>query len=273
MKTITGWIAASTNRDSAKPIVSEEDLLQLFNTMPDPHILNRDHDESLPPAGKAYNKRIERQKNGDLAILVDVDLYDENLLLPTCGLSVSTTHITYTDGSGRSPAATVYYDDKVFGNEFWKEIVGCSDNKTCIYAVPKVDRDAGTSLIVVLSFISLPILHGFLGGIGSDAYNRLKQIFSNKQKDIDTTVGGAICYHLKTIYKVDQFSVEVLIAVPPKMISSTPNSTHDLQSLTPFLDKYVGASRIYRIVVEPIQIHPYWHIIQIVDMDGKAIDV
>ena len=50
-------------------------------------------------------------------------------------------------------------------------------------------------------------------------------------------------------------------------------SAPDFDSLFEYLDGVLGDSNVLRVVVELINVEPYWQIIHFVDSDGKQIDL
>ena len=86
MKTIKGQIVASTNIDVHGDKLTKQQLRDLFKQMPREFTLDQHHDLSKPPVSKTYNKRFVEISDGEFAIKVDVDVFDEGLLKRMGGL-------------------------------------------------------------------------------------------------------------------------------------------------------------------------------------------
>lgn len=199
MKKLSDQIIASTSSLSSKPI-SENDLKNLFVQMPDPCIFNQSHDESLPPAGKGYNKKLIKLQNGDLAITMDFDIYDESLEINPGGFSPSSTHKEYRDNSNRNPEVKVLYDEQVFKVDYWKDIINCSDEEVCISCAPKIDRHAEVTIITVITIVSFALLRGFFEEVGKEAYRKLKAVLSSGAVTIQKKKLGRPSFHFKSKY-------------------------------------------------------------------------
>ena len=190
MKHIKEQVIASTNPNSVKPITKSE-LVKLFAQFPDPYIFNQGHDESLLPAGKGYNKKLKDLSNGELAITMDVDLYDESLVIPVGGFSLSSTHKTITDGSNREPSLKVLYDEEILGKSFGFRISDCSDNDICMHACSLVNREAGIVVITVIVFATTAILRGFLEETGKESFKKLKELLIEGGQELQNKSGAA----------------------------------------------------------------------------------
>lgn len=107
--TLRNQPVASTNLDLQGEQISEEDLTQIFESMPLERPLYENHDVSRAPVGRVYNNRLERLGDGSLAIVCDIDVYDESQLEKWRGFSISFNRGTRTPELG---------DDCQFGVSF-----------------------------------------------------------------------------------------------------------------------------------------------------------
>lgn len=273
MKHLKGKVIASTNPDSTKRPLSEAEITRLFSLIPDPYIFNQAHDESLPPAGKGYNKALKRLPNGDLAITMDIDLYDEALQIDARGFSLSSSHKEIRDTTDREPLIRVFYDESLLGESFGKEIVALSDKQVSISAVSRVDRDAGTNAIIVVTFATVEILGGFFQQAGKELFCRLREHLLQGGSKIQEADGSQPFYHFKVNYNTNSRDTEVLIKSSQDQLRTNVDEVPDLDSLFKYLDGVLGRSAITRVVVEFAGDPPGWRIVHFVDLDGKLIDL
>ena len=244
MRQLKSQVIASTNQESNKQTFSEAGLKRLFSQMSDPYIFNQGHDESLPPGGKGYNKRLKKLSNGNLAIIIDVDLYVETLEIPVGGFSLSTRHKEMRDASGRAPSISVYYDEELLGDEFGNKIVACSDQETSISAISKVDRDAGATAIIVITFVSTAICAGFFQELGREGFRKLRELLIENGSVIRGGATGAEPgYLFKVKYPTDSGDVDVLVRCSQSQLSPDSDKLPDLDSLFEYLDEMLAVCR------------------------------
>ena len=79
---------ASSSVDRHGECIPEDELRQLFATMPDERPLYDNHDYTKAPVGRVSNCRLERLDGGALAIVCDIEIFDESRAQEWKGLSI-----------------------------------------------------------------------------------------------------------------------------------------------------------------------------------------
>ena len=110
MKTIKGQLVASTTLDLRGDKITREELKALFNQMPPEQILNLDHDLSKPIIGRMYNKQLVEIENGEFAIKVDIDVYNEEELDKRGAISIAFSRRRYTMNPSRKGDVSIVFN-------------------------------------------------------------------------------------------------------------------------------------------------------------------
>ena len=112
-RTIRGQSIASTHADALGDRITPEILRELFSQLPDESVQTTNHDLSKPPICRGYNKRLERLPDGELALKLDIEVFDEKAFESMGGFSIAFTHLTVRRGEGE-PAIRVLLNPTQF---------------------------------------------------------------------------------------------------------------------------------------------------------------
>ncbi len=104
---IRGQVIAGTNLDRLGERISREELFNLFQQLSATTPAGVDHDLSQVPVTRLLNKRLEERENGELTIVVDLEVLDEDAFSRMGGFSISFTRETVRFGSGDRPDLAV----------------------------------------------------------------------------------------------------------------------------------------------------------------------
>src|SRR6266851_853142 len=74
---IKGQVIASTSVDAHGEALPEEAIRTFFEQLKDPSVSFRNHDTSQAPVCRGFNKRLERLPDSSLAIVIDLEVLDE----------------------------------------------------------------------------------------------------------------------------------------------------------------------------------------------------
>jgi|GEM_PF-5381214 len=102
LRVVTDQIIASTSLDSHGERLSEAELTSYFEQMAENSVGVSAHDLSQVPAFRSFNKRLLRTPAGDLAIVVDVEVLDEERYSTFGGYSIAFTRRHWR--FGRAPS-------------------------------------------------------------------------------------------------------------------------------------------------------------------------
>ena len=80
---------ASTRVDRHGEEITEDALRQAFESMPAQRPIYENHDATRPPVGRAFNSRLQPLSDGALAIVCDIELYDERRAQDWKGMSIA----------------------------------------------------------------------------------------------------------------------------------------------------------------------------------------
>lgn len=189
MVEIKKQVLASMGLDKDGESLPREAIERLFETMKVPMNLGINHDPTKPYIGKITQKYLEEIRPGVLAVLGDVEVYDEKaieMLKKGGGFSAG---FTRPHSKKVEAPFIVYYDPRIFDpKEF-------SDNEDVTYT-PFSQKSAEVVLLLTIGFISGNILGGFFKEAGKDLYTKFRTDLLSliRKKEEEKSVNIKICH-------------------------------------------------------------------------------
>lgn len=273
MKTIKKQIIASTNSDLHGDKLSKEELHYLYLQIHEHQMVNQSHDLSKKPVGKMYNKQFIQLGNGEYAIAVDIDVYDEEIVSKMGGVSISYTKNTITQNPYKNPDIEILINPLLINIEQLKDIVQLSTDEIQIDAVELRQKGLEGFPIVILKFVAYSVAAGFFGTIGSGILDKLR----SKLKELSTlhkkNKNQDIKYHFEFTANKDSHPFKVLIEMSAEDISLIENKTVSLDSAMEYISKVAGKSKIQKIVMRAKESEPFWETLFFVDSKGQVINL
>ncbi|MBV9071016.1 MAG: hypothetical protein JO231_20040 [Acidobacteria bacterium] len=184
-RVITDQIVASTSLDSHGERLPEAELTAYFNQMTEGAVGAASHDLTQVPAFRSFNKRLVRTAAGDLAIVVDIEVLDEERYATYGGYSIAFTRRHWRFGRAPSyPRVTIntrQFDFEAAGPSLSRQLA-----RTPFELVERIEKiDVATLAIIgiavggyfVAKVTASAIAHvfsGFFEEAGKDLYQAAK---------------------------------------------------------------------------------------------------
>ncbi len=271
MRTIKEQIVASTNYDLHGDKLGREQLLNLFDQMPDEQILNRHHDLSKPPIGKLYNKQFKSLNNGEYAIIADIDIYDEQAFSEYGGFSISYTGNRTTLNPDRLPEVDVLYNPLFWDANTLHPLLTLSNESLQIDLVELKQKQLEEIVTLIIRFAALSAAAGFFGKFGADIYDALKTRLRNIAERQKIEKNTDILFHVLFTADYGKEPLEVLIELNSSDLELTNQNTASIDSAIEYVKKVVGNSNIKRVALKMLEQKPFWEINYFIDNDGKIV--
>ncbi|MDG6999112.1 MAG: hypothetical protein JRN15_08370 [Nitrososphaerota archaeon] len=271
MKTVHGQVIASTSLDLHGEQLTETQLKLLFENMHPESILNQDHDMSKPVVGRMYNKRLSRLESGTLAILVDIDVLDEEAYAAKGGISLSYKRNHYSINPNREAEIEVLYNPRVFSYEEIESLMKLSNSELQIDAVEMVQKAFDAIVLMVLAFAGMSIANGFLKKAGSDIYDtlksRLKKISQLKKEKLNQET----IFQMQIQININQTQTLVLIQFSAEQFNVIDGGRLSTDALLDRIYSAIGVNKAQRVVVIISESDPFWKIVSYVNSEGITI--
>jgi hypothetical protein len=193
-RTIIGQTIAGTGVDRHGDRLSREELRRLFANWPEDLPAGVNHDLSQPPVCRSFNKRLEEQPNGELALKVDVEVFDENRFAQFGGFSISFSRQRVRVGPG-DPVCEVSANPRQLDFEDLVSAVRDSiADDMCIDVVERIERAdvLVTAIVSIAVFVGLQTFAGFFNAAGAQMFELLRKRRRKDQPDSPIQVQ----YHL-----------------------------------------------------------------------------
>jgi hypothetical protein len=175
-------------------------------------------------------KRLTRLESGEYAILVDLEVLNEQVLASSGGFSISHSRNTRRYGKGE-PKFEVHVNPKQFDFVQASEIVYETVGSTAFDVTEKIEH-AGllvTAIIAVTAFVGAEFAGGFIKAAGADVYQALRTKL--RRKDAPS---GPVVFHFELSIQVGPHT-PLLILVVPSDVPSAFLSQIDQDALAPLL--------------------------------------
>lgn len=220
-KIIRGQTIASTHTDLSGDKIPKDKLRELFSQIPEVWIGTSNHDLSRGPFSKGFNKQLVELPDGELAIKMDIEIFDEESFKRMGGFSIEYTRGTLRCGKGE-PSINILLNPLQFDvQEAAEIIVKIIPDETAVDVTERVEK-AGilvTAIIIIVIGALLKIADGFLNAAGADLYNALKSIRRKDQGTGDTII------HLHLNIEIEKQPILIVMVASPKI------KAHDMTKL------------------------------------------
>jgi hypothetical protein len=237
---IRGQVIASTGLDAHGEALPEEAIQRLFEQLQDPSVSFRNHDTSQAPVCRGFNKRLERGADGNLAIVIDLEVLDEAAFNAFGGFSIAFTRGSVRFGS--NPAVRVLVNPRHFDFEqVAKEIGDLLPQGESLDVTERIEKTAVLeAAIIVVTFIAGAAAKGFLGKVGGELFDYLKKRRSHASPAEPTI-------HLHVTCEIRQRPVVLLLVADP-LASPSDLAGVDLEALMARVEAFAAGAEIQRAV-------------------------
>lgn len=271
MKRLEGQIVASTRLDAHGTKLTEGSLREIFAEMPDPTILNNQHDLARKPAGRLINKRLQRLENGELAIVVDAEIEDETTLDWAQGFSLSYVSNVYTVDASRRGDMAVVFNPRILDETDFIPLAGLSDSQVQIDVVELQQRSVEAAAIVILKFAGQAAAAHFVGKAAERAYRALAAMLKAGAERREQSKGQETVFQLQFELSVGATEIPVVLSVSAADLPSLQSDTVDLEAARAFVASKVGNSQIQRVALRFAGSPPSFELDHFVDAAGRVI--
>lgn len=272
MKIIFEQVMTTTNLDSQGDKLTRDELQQIFDTMPAEVLIGIEHDASLPPMGRGFNKKMKQLDSGEWAIVMDVEVWDEQLLKGFGGFSVGFNRGRIcTAYPGRPADLEIRLNPLHYPEEVFQDIVMMSTDSLNINTVEVKQRAEDPMAIAVLKFVSAAVAAGFFGQIGSEAFNLLRKTLADLPFRTKSGKRGAV--HILTPFEKWDRTYQVVLVIDANSREDCDEQFVNLRTARQFIDEKIGdSSGIAKIIIKAMQEPPYWAVLSFVDTDGRVVE-
>jgi len=162
-----------------------------FQQLPEASFAYNAHDQAKPPVAKGYNKRLERLPNGVLALVLDIEVLDEEAFGQAGGFSIAYTRRTARVGSGE-PSFRILINPQQFDFDALVEAVTTSTSiDVTVDVTERVEKaEAGQAAFIILAVLLTDAVRetwrGYWNAAGSSLFEHLRKL-PRKDKPGGTT--------------------------------------------------------------------------------------
>lgn len=271
MKILKGQIIASTHKDAQGDKIPKFQLLNIFEQMSDVMMLSQYHDLGKPPIGKMYNKRFVETPDGEFAIKVDIEIYDEEVFSKMGGISISVVTECYTINPTGKPAIEILFNPLIFDKEDIIPIVKLTSDTIQIDAHELKQKGLENLPILILKFAAISTVAGFFGKLGADIYDKIKNKirFIRNKKDAQHKHD----LRIQLLIRADLFEnpVDIILDLMPEDLEIVMNSDASLESAINYITRTTKTDDIQLIALRFNKNEPYWSIIYFIDLQGEIV--
>lgn len=273
MRTIKGQLVASTTLDLRNDKITREELQSLFDQMPAEQVINLDHDLSEPIVGKMYNKQFVEIENGEFAIKVDVDVFNEEEFAKRRAFSIAFFRRYFTINPNREGDIKISFNSLVVDSEDIIPLLSISNKSVQIDAQELVQKGLDVTTIVVVLFISSSIAGEFFKKAGADAYELLKSKLQELAEKYRAKGKAEMGFHFQFTANIGANNVDVIIESDTDNLSVISRQSILIEPLLKQISAYAGDTEIRRISIRVSKDMPYMEVNYIIDKDGKAVNL
>jgi hypothetical protein len=169
-------VITTSGPDLDGPGFTRDEIRYIFEKMPESAPLIARHDMTTEPIARSYNKRLKELSNGELAVTVDIEVFNEAAFGQFGGMSIGLVRSVMVVGNGPGEGAITVNTKQFDAAWLAKELDAELGSKYRVEVVERVEKTAEltAAIVVVAGFVGLKILESFIGGVGADLYAFVK---------------------------------------------------------------------------------------------------
>lgn len=246
-------------------------LKKFFEQMPDPWVMNNNHDISKPPMGIGYNKQFDKLDDDIWAIFFDVEVWDEEEFKNMGGFSISYTRNKICIGTKENGDIEILFNPMLLERSEIESLVRLTNKKIQIDAVELIQKNFEIPFVLILKFISLAFFTAFFGKMGSDTWDLLKkkiEIFA-KEKDSKSLITPKCQFCFND--QMNGSNIEVIINVEVNCLDMLENTNQEILEIIEDVKRKHRGKQLKRISISPLPEKPFWEITHCIDKDNNLI--
>ncbi len=272
MKVFHNQVFAGTGVDRHGDAITEEELQLLFDQISDPYVMYSEHNPGNRPFSKSFNKRLERLDTGELAIVCDVEIYDEAEMQKYGGYSVSFTRRTYTTNENREPELHIKYNPRLFDTDGIYRLVELSEDRKQLNASELYQKALDIPLIVFIAFVSGAVVGGFFNAMGEDLYGAVKKYLTSAGKKIREEHGEDLTCQFTFVATQLPKQPQVLVSVSSALVDRLVTLNINEEMILGELAKHSDLSDVARASIVLVDDVPSWRVEYVMDSKDQVPD-
>jgi hypothetical protein len=237
---ISGQVIASTALDSHGERLSRETIETLFRQLPEVSFSFHNHDTSVGPVCRGFNKHLQELPSGELAIALDLEVLDEEAFQSTGGFSIAFINRTIQFGS--DPVVKVLVNPRQFPFDQMAEEIGqLLPPGESIDVSERIEKTGVLETAIIVVAIAVGgVATGFLNKIGAELFDYLKKLRTGNPPTEPTI-------HVQTTVEVHKRPVVLVLVADP---ATPPNhlAQVDVDAVTSQVESLAGTANVQRCI-------------------------
>lgn len=210
-------------------------------------------------------------ESNEHAIVVDIEVHNEDAFLSTGGYSLSYSVGRKTKSLHSKAHVEIIYNPRKHNSNTLDKLLALSGEEAQIDLVETRQKAANPLSVILLKFVvEATAAHFFVQG-SKVVFSRLKAALVDIASESLQENGTETVFHLTFPMKIGRHSVDVLIALKHDSPVMQDQETISISSAQAFVFGLVGDSNIRSIVLRPIKTSPYWEASHFVDSEGRTV--
>ena len=204
---------ASTLEDAHGERRTPEQLRGLFDTMPAENVMYNQHSPASEPVARSFNKRFVQRDDGEYVIIVDLEVYNEDLFYKMGGYSISYTTAPYSVAPDQKPQLQVLFNPLEFPPEDFNTLALRTADGFQLDVVKWHQKAVSGAAIVALVFIGTTAAGWFINKLLDGGLNAFKIGIKALSAKRQANTGESTSFELILPINVDGNEVEVLAEI------------------------------------------------------------
>jgi len=168
----------TTSKDRHGDQIPKDILKQFFKELPDPWVLCTNHDFSRKPIGIGTNKSFGEIKPDVWAIMMDIEVWDEEEFKKMRGFSFSYLRNKVTMNPSKEGDIEIIFNPNVLSDQEVNALVKLSNEDIQIDAREIIQKAFEIPFVLVIKFCTAAFFTAFFGKMGADTWDLLKKKIS-----------------------------------------------------------------------------------------------
>ena len=246
---LRGQRMATTHSDRHGDRIPRDALEELCRQIPDPWLLNNQHDLAKPPIARAYNVRFESIEDGEWAIIADVDVLDEAAFAGMGGYSIAYMRDLLSVDPDRPPEVEIRFNPRLVSCDEIGELVSLSREGFQIDGRELIQKALEPYLVLLIKFAVGAFFTAFFGKAGADTWDALRQKIKELAARRKEDQAQDTAAHFEFLVEPYEDPITVIVDVP---VSDFPLLEADLELVQSALDQvaqFAAETRVSKVAL------------------------
>ena len=243
----------------------------LFEQFPKEDVMYNQHSPASGPVARSFNKRFVKRDDGEYAIQVDLEVYDEELFQQMGGYSISYTTDHYSVDLNHDADLNVLFNPREFSPDEFKCLARKADDGYQINVVKWHQKGLAAAAIVVLKFVGITSAAWFIAKLLDGTFKAFRDELLALARERHRATGSDTTFQMMLPITVDGSEVEVVAEVSSQDFARLGTNALTIPDAEMLLAARLQGKNVRKAVLKVAPDEPQWILSHAITHEHKVL--